>query len=79
MPTSLSPLQHPVQKNKTSLKRPKSAALHRGRERVKTKTSKTDTMMVPEETEKEESDLEEFPPLLLDCFKTKAALAKVIY
>lgn len=46
---------------------------------MKTKTAKRDAMMVPEEIEKEDSDLEEFPPLLLDCFKTKAALAKVIY
>ncbi|KAK4323557.1 hypothetical protein Pmani_005754 [Petrolisthes manimaculis] len=76
LPVSLSPLQHPVQQKRTSLKRPKSASVTRGRERVKMKAAKKDSMMVPEEIEKEESEVEEFPPLLLDCFKTKAVLAK---
>lgn len=45
--------------------------------RVKTATrGKRHKKMVIEKVEEEKTD---FPPLLLDCFKTKAALAKVFY
>lgn len=71
--THLLPIAHPSDQE-VSLKRPKSSVVKSVKQK-KPKVGKTrsvrETMMIPEE-----EDLE-FPPLLLDSFKTKAVLAKV--
>lgn len=69
----LAPLDVPEDQEK-HLKRPKSAvdkSVRMKRPKCAKTKPKRQEIMIPEEEELE------YPPILLDCFKTKAVLAKV--